>query len=398
LEISLFFSTAWLFAIVQGSVGDLRRAPHYQGQGVRGQGSGPLPEQPRGDGARSSSWYALIRMRFAQSHLLASEPKQIGEGTPDSTEQRDRCRGNTARGSCRRTSGNAPISGKRDVEKSLKGYLRDYGSRPKKSLGQVFLIERSIQRKILELAELSQEDTVVEIGPGTGTLTRDMLPLVKSLIALEIDPDLAGFLNRSIRRSPNLHLLCADALRFDYERAAVRLGTRLKIVGNLPYAVSAPLMITFLEHRKALSLLILMVQKEVAQRLTSPTCTRQYGVLSVLCRAAFDLRLERHVSRNCFYPIPRVDSALVRFVAKESAAFPDRLEPLFREVVRAAFSKRRKTLFNALRSSPLGVCGEESLRTILANSGIGPDRRPETLSPEEYACLTLHMHDTMSLA
>ena len=283
------------------------------------------------------------------------------------------------------------------MEKTLKGYLRDYGTRPKKSLGQVFLIERSIQRKILELAELSQEDTVVEIGPGTGTLTRDMLPVVRNLIALEIDPGLVTFLHRSIQRSPNLHLLCADALRFDYERAAVRLGTRLKIVGNLPYAISAPLIITFLEQRKAFSLLVLMLQKEVAQRLTSPTCTRQYGVLSVLCRAAFDLRLERHISRNCFYPIPRVDSALIRFVPKESAAFPDGLESLFREVVKAAFSKRRKTLFNALRSSPLGVCGDEGLRTILASSGIGPDRRPETLSPEEYARVTVHVHDTMAL-
>jgi 16S rRNA (adenine1518-N6/adenine1519-N6)-dimethyltransferase len=283
------------------------------------------------------------------------------------------------------------------MDKTLKGYLRDYGIRPKKSLGQVFLIERSIQEKILEMAELSPDDSVVEIGPGTGTLTRDLLPRVKRLIALEIDPALVAFLGRSMKKPPNLHLVCADALRFDYEKASVGLETRLKVVGNLPYVISGPLTVTFVEQRKAFSLLILMVQKEVAQRLTAPAGTKQYGGLSVLCRVFFDLRMERRVSRSCFYPVPKVDSALVRFVPKESAHFPAGVEPLFRKVVRAAFSKRRKTLFNALRASrSAGLAGEE-LREVLEACGIEPGRRPETLSPEEYAQLALRMHASSEL-
>ena len=277
------------------------------------------------------------------------------------------------------------------MERTLKGTLRDYGKRPKKSLGQVFLIERSIQEKILELADLSPEDTVVEIGPGTGTLTRELLSRVKRLIALEIDPSLASFLQGSITSASNLNLLCTDALRFDYEKASVGLGARLKVVGNLPYVISAPMMVTFLEQRKAFSLLILMVQKEVALRLTAEPGTKQYGSLSVLCRFYFDLRLERHVSRNCFCPVPKVDSAVIRFVPREPVPFPPGGEAIFRDLIRSAFSKRRKTLFNALRSSLHAEISGEGLRKTLLDCDIDPRRRPETLSPEEYAQLALRM-------
>jgi 16S rRNA (adenine1518-N6/adenine1519-N6)-dimethyltransferase len=280
------------------------------------------------------------------------------------------------------------------MEKTLKGTLRAYGKRPKKSLGQVFLIERSIQERILELAELGAEDTMVEIGPGTGALTRAMLPRVKRLIALEIDPALVSFLHESIQSASHFHLLCADALRFDYEKVSVVAGTQLKIVGNLPYVISAPLLFTFLEQRRAFSRLVLMLQKEVAQRLTAAPGTKQYGTLSVLCRSCFDIRLERQVSRNCFYPVPKVDSAVLRFFPRETDLLPARAERVFRELVRAAFSKRRKTLFNALRSSRVSDLAGDDLRQMLVESGIDPQRRPETLSVEEYAHLARILQET----
>ncbi len=277
------------------------------------------------------------------------------------------------------------------MKKTLKGTLRDYGRRPKKSLGQVFLIERSVQENILALADLGADDTVVEIGPGTGALTRDILPRVKRLIALEIDADLASYLRTSMETTSRLHLVCADALRFDYERASSSLGTRLKVVGNLPYVISAPLLVTFLEQRKAFSRLVLMLQKEVAQRLTAPPGTKQYGTLSVLCRSCFHVDLELKVSRNCFHPVPKVDSAVLRFVPRESSLFPPEAERAFRELVRAAFSKRRKTLLNSLRSSLGKRLPGERIRELLEDCGIDPRRRAETLSAEEYASLAQHL-------
>ncbi len=277
------------------------------------------------------------------------------------------------------------------MEKTLKERVRDYGNRPKRSLGQVFLIEPSVQAKILEMAELDSGDTVVEIGPGTGALTRDMLRRVKRLIALEIDPDLVSFLRESMRNSPGFHLLCADALRFDYERAAAVLRTRLKLVANLPYVISAPMIFTLIDQRRAFSLLILMLQKEVAQRLTAAVGTKQYGKLSVFCRVYFHLHLERQVPKTCFHPVPKVDSAVLRFIPRERPLLPEQAEAAFRELVRAAFSKRRKTLFNALRTSLRAGISEEGLRNMLEACDIDPRRRPETLSAEEYVRMALHL-------
>ncbi len=283
------------------------------------------------------------------------------------------------------------------MDKTLKTYFREYGGRPRKSLGQVFLIERAVQAKILEMADPGPGDTVVEIGPGTGALTRELLPRVKRLIALEIDPGLARYLRSSLSSAANLHLICMDALRFDYRRAALGLGVRLKVVGNIPYGISSPLLFSFLDQREAFSMLLLMLQKEVAQRLTAPPSTRRYGILSVLCSRFFDLTLERHVSRHCFHPVPKVDSAVIRMVPKTSEPVTPAEEAVFRQVVKAAFSKRRKMLFNTLRTSPLISLSSERLRQAFLEGGIDPSRRAETLSVEEFRRLSLALQALLPL-
>ncbi len=278
-------------------------------------------------------------------------------------------------------------------KKSLKGYVREYGSRPKRSLGQVFLIERAVQEKIIELAELDYNDTVIEIGPGTGALTRNLLPITKRLIALEIDPALISYLHDSLGSPPNFHLICINALHFDYKRTALILKTPIKIVGNLPYVISTPLLFTFLEAPKAFSLLILMVQKEVAQRLTASPGTKEYGAMTIICRYYFDIHMELQVSRHCFHPVPKVDSAVIRCVPKIEEPFSELDEKTFRMVVKAAFSKRRKTIFNALRlSGQLNFPGAV-LRDILAQCSIDSKRRPETLSLEEFSRLAFFIQN-----
>ena len=280
------------------------------------------------------------------------------------------------------------------MKKTLKGFVRDYGGPPKRHLGQVFLIERSIQEKIIRLAELEPEDTVVEIGPGPGALTREILSRVRRLIAIEIDPRLAAYLRASLESSSGLFLICMDALRFDYRRASSRLGIPLKIVGNLPYSISGPLLFSFMEHCDAFKLLVLMLQKEVAERLTSTPGNKEYGSLTVLSRFYLDITVEHHVSRRCFSPVPKVDSTIVRCVPKKIRGL---LEPgqtqTFRRVVKAAFSTRRKTLFNSLRLSLNPALPENQLHEVLSRCGLNANRRAETLCLEEFVGLTLCIHE-----
>lgn len=267
---------------------------------------------------------------------------------------------------------------------TLKGHVREYGERPKKRLGQVFLIEPTIQRKILELADLGPEDTVVEIGPGTGALTRAMAGRVRRLIALELDWGLVSYLRTSMETAERVHLVCMDALDFPFLRAARRLGARLKVVGNLPYGISAPLLFAFLDQWDSLAVLVLMLQKEVADRLTAPPGGKAYGVLSVLYGVRFRVRVRQKVPRRCFSPVPGVDSAVVQCLPRPDAPVRPEEDRVFRQVVKSAFSQRRKTLFNALRTSPFLRLEEGLVRAALADAGIDPRRRPETLAPEDF--------------
>jgi 16S rRNA (adenine1518-N6/adenine1519-N6)-dimethyltransferase len=175
-----------------------------------------------------------------------------------------------------------------------------------------------------------------------------------------------------------------DALDFPYQRAARRLNTRLKIVGNIPYGISAPLMFTFLDQWDSFAMLVLMLQKEVAERLTALPRTKAYGVLTVLCGIRFHIRIRQKVSRHCFSPVPRVDSAVVQCLPHGKNPMHPHEERFFRKVVKSAFSQRRKTLFNALRSSPFLALQEKQLRPALEAAGIDPVARPETLTPEEF--------------
>jgi len=276
---------------------------------------------------------------------------------------------------------------------TLKGYVREYGGRPKKSLGQVFLIERSIQEKILDAAHVCPDDVVVEIGPGTGTLTRILASRVKKLFALEIDQELVLYLHASMGTVSNTRLICMDALHFDFYRLNSFLGCQPKIIGNLPYSISTPLLFHLIESRHTYELLILMLQKEVARRLIAPPGTKEYGILSVMTQVYMDVSLERYVPRHCFYPVPRVDSAIVMLMPKQESMITLNEEAVFRSVVHAAFATRRKTLYNSLRASRAIPVKQERLHGILKSLSIDPNRRGETLQIEEFVCLARRIRE-----
>ena len=256
---------------------------------------------------------------------------------------------------------------------------------PKKSLGQHFLLEGGIARKIAERAVLDPDERVVEIGPGLGVLTFSLLRRAKRVIAIEVDERMVNFL-RDLVEGDRLRLICADALKFDFLSLAEEEGGSLNLVSNLPFNISTPLFLRLLEQRRAFLSLTLMFQREVAERITSPRGKRSYGPLSVLAQLYTEPHLLFHVPPQAFYPPPQVRGSVIRFEVLERPRIDISHEGTFKEIVFASFHQRRKTILNSLRGSGLGNKGE--LEEVLRQCGIDPRRRAETLSLEEWGRLT----------
>jgi 16S rRNA (adenine1518-N6/adenine1519-N6)-dimethyltransferase len=253
----------------------------------------------------------------------------------------------------------------------------------RRALGQHFLRDAGLARAIVDLLAPTASDLVVEIGPGEGALTDVLAPRVGRLIALEVD---RALLERLRRRLPAVDVLEADARTWDYGLLARPPGGRVLVIGNLPYSVSKPIVAALLAARQAVDAMALMLQREVADRLVAPPGGRVYGALSVLTQAVCDVELALRVPPGAFRPPPKVDSAVVRVVPRRESRVPVELELRFREVVRAAFARRRKTLANALAGGlglSLGAAREAATR-----SGVDPTRRAETLTIAEFVALT----------
>jgi len=250
---------------------------------------------------------------------------------------------------------------------------------PQKRLGQNFLIDPNIVRKIIAAAAVETGETVLEIGPGRGILTRGLCEFADTVIALEVDPHLVGYLNETLTCS-NLDLRHADALRFAYDT----LPDRTVVVANLPYYISTPLLFNLLEARDRIIRMVLMLQAEVAERIVAAPNTDGYGILSVLTQYRADAKIAFRVSRNCFRPRPDVDSAIITLRMQSHHAVSPSTEALFIKVVRAAFAHRRKTLINSLRDEDFAL---PQLTDAFTTTTINPSRRAETLSIDEFAAL-----------
>jgi 16S rRNA (adenine1518-N6/adenine1519-N6)-dimethyltransferase len=256
----------------------------------------------------------------------------------------------------------------------------------RRALGQHFLRDAGVAGAIVDLLAPTANDLVVEIGPGEGALTDVLARRAGRLIALEVDRTL---LERLRRRLPGVEALEADARTWDYGLLARPPGGRVLVVGNLPYSVSKPIVAALLEARRALDAMALMLQREVAERLAAPPGGKVYGALSVLTQAVCDVELALRVPPGAFRPPPKVDSAVVRLVPRRDARVPAELEGRFREVVRAAFGRRRKMLANALAGG-LGL-SLGAARAAATRSGVDPGRRAETLTIGEFVALTAQL-------
>lgn len=260
--------------------------------------------------------------------------------------------------------------------------------RAKKKFGQHFLNDRNVIRKIADAGGVEKGDLVLEIGPGTGVLTRELLERGAKVVAVEVDSDLVGPLRERFE-GEDLTIIHTDALRASYIDLSREYGGRFKLIANLPYYISGPLLSKLLTERAAFSIMVLMFQKEVAARITAGPGGRDYGNLSVLSQAFTDVRREFDVPARLFTPKPKVDSSVVSFRVLDRPKIEVRDEKFFRSVVRSAFATRRKTLLNSLAS--LGLPKAEIL-AALAEAGIDPVRRGETLDLNEFSRLSAVLH------
>jgi 16S rRNA (adenine1518-N6/adenine1519-N6)-dimethyltransferase len=276
------------------------------------------------------------------------------------------------------------------LETTPKSLLKKYNIHPLKRLGQSFLIDANIISKIVKAARIEREDIVVEIGAGIGVMTALIAREAKKVIALELDKVMIEILQSELKDRSNIEIIETDVLRYDFSLLCQeRVFPKLKIIGNVPYNISSPILFHILEYKQHIASAIIMLQKEVAERIVAAPGTKAYGTLSVILSMYFEISREFNVPSHCFYPPPKVDSALLRMVVRDEPLIPLKNQELFKSIVRMAFAQRRKTLLNNIKNSK--VMHFKSLQDILLMlEGIGIDgaRRGETLTVEEFGRLS----------
>ncbi len=268
----------------------------------------------------------------------------------------------------------------------VKQILRQYDFRPKKRWGQNFLINQKIKDKIIKAAEIVPGDTVIEIGPGLGILTRDLSRNSQRVIAVERDERMCRILDELLAGVKNLQIVCQDILKTDL--SDLTGCRRIKVVGNLPYYITTPIFFHLLKFRKIIELILITVQKEVGSRLLAGPGSRDYSSLSVAVRFYCQPFLVGVIRKSAFYPRPRVDSSIIKLkVLREPSALVKDEERFFK-LVRTSFGKRRKTVLNALTGSDYFGLNKKEWMVIFEKAGLDSGRRAETFSVDEYAVLS----------
>jgi 16S rRNA (adenine1518-N6/adenine1519-N6)-dimethyltransferase len=268
----------------------------------------------------------------------------------------------------------------------------------KKSLGQNFLVDKNVSRRIVDAVFPQKSDLIVEIGPGTGALTRSLLESAGRVIALEIDPRLVEDLRSSISAT-NLEIVEADALSVDWRRLITAAGQslaehrqsqerpRVRIVANLPYYISTPIVQKLIKQHDLIFDMTLMLQSEVVDRIAAAPGGREYGYLSVLVQYYAETRKLIDVPATAFRPVPKVQSSVIRLLMRERPPVEVINEKSFFALVRAAFAQRRKTISNNLKAAHTSLAFEVPIEQALSRAGIDSRARAETLSLADFAAL-----------
>lgn len=269
-------------------------------------------------------------------------------------------------------------------ELKTKEVVNKYGFKFSKSLGQNFLIDDSVLEDIITAADITSDDFIMEIGPGVGTLTKLLLKKAKKVYSIELDSNLIPILNEELKDFENFKLINQDALKVDINEI-IGDERHVKVVANLPYYVTTPIISKLLKEKNNIDSIIIMIQKEVAQRIAASPNTKEYGAITLLVQYYCDVNKIRIVSPSSFIPRPKVDSMVISLKKLPEPRCIVENEELFFKVVRESFNMRRKTLSNSLKNIGLD---KEKLNMAFKNAGIDPIRRGETLSIHEFGKLS----------
>jgi 16S rRNA (adenine1518-N6/adenine1519-N6)-dimethyltransferase len=269
---------------------------------------------------------------------------------------------------------------------SVRDLLARHGLAPSRERGQNFLVDERVAADLVERAGVSADDSVIEVGTGLGILSRALAARAERVLTLEVDAGLVRALRAETLLPANVELRHTDALAVDWP-ALVRERAATRIVANLPYAISAPLLRAFLDLRESLRDWSVMIQRDVADRLLARPGSRSYSSLSVLHALCVALVRERDLAPGAFFPVPNVRSSFVRAVPRRDAPLAAGELARVEEVVRAAFGQRRKTLANALRGAGRVGPGGRDPAQVCADAGVDPRARAEALAPEAFLAL-----------
>jgi 16S rRNA (adenine1518-N6/adenine1519-N6)-dimethyltransferase len=272
-----------------------------------------------------------------------------------------------------------------------KDILKKYGFSFKKSLGQNFLIDTNILNNIVDCADLQINSGAIEIGPGIGALTEQLAKRCERVVAFEIDQRLLPILNETLAPYPHVTVIHSDVLEADIHSVITenfKEDQDLMVVANLPYYVTTPILMKLLEAKLPIRGIVVMIQKEVAERISAKPGTKEYGSLSIAAQYYAQATTEMIVPKTVFVPQPNVDSAVLKLTLRLEPAVKVKDEEFFFKLVRASFAQRRKTLINNLTHNLFTKAEKEMIEGVLISCNIDPTRRGETLSMEEFATLS----------
>lgn len=268
--------------------------------------------------------------------------------------------------------------------------IKKYEFAFQKKFGQNFLIDSHVVDKIIRSARLTKEDCVLEIGPGIGTMTQALANVAKKVIAVEIDKNLMPILKETLQEYPNITIINEDILKVDIKELAkvYNQGKPIKVVANLPYYITTPIIMGLFESKVPLESITVMVQKEVADRMQVGPGTKDYGALSLAVQYYAKPEIVAHVPPNCFIPRPKVGSAVICLTRHIECPVQVGKESLMFQIIHAAFNQRRKTLVNAVGNAVETGVSKEEMAQALIKEGLPPTIRGEALTLGQFAALT----------